>query len=299
MAPFCWERTSSREAVERRNVLSRTGLKTNLLFHRKFWVPGEKNWGIFSVSEETWILKKNIYFPTVGWKKRGREEVMKNKQTHCTRSKIQSKIGLEVQGLVLTAQPAFPGFWFSFCRAGSWALDKTGEPKASGSLVVPGYRAICMAGLSWSCLPWESRLPGSPPGELAGNPLGALPVLCWKFIESDISPRSISVLMNWHFPVKTCFVAKFLTSCSPGCHAAPILAPCICRYFVMGVVGMVLSPCLKFVCFRQGDSRGSQGWCSLSVPLVQEHFLLLLFLCWSFAWSRFAEAFCTTLALNP
>lgn len=153
-----------------------------------------------------------------------------------------------MQDLVLTAQPVFPRILvFLLCRAGNWALDKTGKPKASGSLVVPGYRAMCMAGQSLSSIPWLLRLPGSPPGELAGNQLGALPVLCWKFIGYDMSPWSISDVMNWHFPVKTCFVAKFPTSCSPGCHAAAVLALCTGSY---GCAWDVLSP-YPYLCVRK------------------------------------------------
>jgi len=193
---------------------------------------------------------------------------------------------------MLTAQPAFPWLLGFLLRARSWALGKTGEPKASGSFVVPGYRAICMAGLSWSCIPWESRLPGSPPGEVAGNQLGALPVLCWKFIESDTSPCSTSVLMNWHFPMKTCFVAKFLASCSPGCHA--VLHLQVLRYGcdLDGVESLS-----KICLLKRRESRDSQGWYCLFIPLVHKHFFLF-FLCWSFVWSHFAEVLCTTLPLN-
>lgn len=47
MTPFCWERISSREAVQRRNVLSGAVLKTKFLFHKKFQMPRENNLRIF------------------------------------------------------------------------------------------------------------------------------------------------------------------------------------------------------------------------------------------------------------
>lgn len=57
MTPFCWERISSREAVERRNVLSGTVLKTKFPFHKKFQMPGEKKKiEKFLFQNGTWIF---------------------------------------------------------------------------------------------------------------------------------------------------------------------------------------------------------------------------------------------------
>lgn len=216
---------------------------------------------------------------------------MKNKQNCCTRSRIQSKIGLGNAGSGAYSSASIPtDFEFPFAELGVEPWIKQGSPKLQ-EVLVPGYRAVCMAGQSWSFIPQLFRLPGSPPGELAGNQLGALPVLCWKFIEYDMSPWSISVLMNWHFPVKTCVVVKFLTSCSPGCHAAEVLALCTGSY---GCAWDVLSPFPKFVCWK--DKRVEfhrAGGTYLSLYCLS---ILLFFLCYLLHKATLLHFFCSTLA---
>lgn len=83
MTPFCWERISSREAVERRNVLSGTVLKTKFPFHKKFQMPGEKKKiEKFLFQNGTWIFFLNLCFLNTVGEKRQRKKIMKNKKSH-------------------------------------------------------------------------------------------------------------------------------------------------------------------------------------------------------------------------
>lgn len=101
--------------------------------------------------------------------------------------------------------------------------------------------------------------------------------------------------MNWHFPVKTCFVAKFLTSCSPGWHAAAVLVLCTGSYgCAWGVESLS-----KFVCQKDKSVFGRECGAGVTYPFLYcTSIVLFLFLHYLLHKAMLLHFFCPILALS-
>lgn len=247
MTPFCWERISSREAVERRNVLSGTVLKTKFPFHKKFQMPGEKKkLRNFCFRMERGFFFLNLCFLNTVGEKRQRKEIMKNKKSHWTRRKIESKTGLKSAESGAYSSVSIPldfGFPFADLGAESWINHRSPMlQEALWSLATrqsawqdcpgvmypesPGFQTARQA--SWH----ETRLE-----PCLGSLGSSLNLICL--------PDAFHFWWIGIFPWKPVLLLNSLPAVSLGSTAA-ILPPWTCLVLLV-LSGKVLSPCLQCV----------------------------------------------------